>query len=272
MKTYCATRFRNRVRSRSDVVRRVSDQSTTASNAMSRARRERLPGGGRQRSDDDFRKNCGAESAVEQIELKTPPPIAIRLTAVLMQPVPPMNSTLMAGLTLLRPPNCAPPIHTIRRAPELCAHRQATAALQSTGGKHRAGLRRRVRERARYHRDDAEPLRAYLAVKPWRAMRTAYGVGVDVGGTHIAAGLVDRMGRVVTEVGTLTPKGGPFEVVDAVVDLVSETAAGVHRRRSPASASACRTDRLPHRVDRVLREPASRRCRREIARHVPDAP
>jgi glucokinase len=36
------------------------------------------------------------------------------------------------------------------------------------------------------------------------------------------------MGRVVTQAGTLTPRVGPFEVVDAVVDLVSETAAGVH--------------------------------------------
>ncbi len=59
-------------------------------------------------------------------------------------------------------------------------------------------------------------------------MRTGYAVGVDVGGTRIAVGLVERKGRLVKEVRSLTPKGGPFSVVDAVIDLVAQVAEGVH--------------------------------------------
>ncbi len=59
-------------------------------------------------------------------------------------------------------------------------------------------------------------------------MRTTYAVGVDVGGTRIAAGLVERKGRIVKETKTLTPKNGPFAVVDAVIDLISEAIAGTH--------------------------------------------
>ncbi len=59
-------------------------------------------------------------------------------------------------------------------------------------------------------------------------MRTSYAVGVDVGGTRIAAGLVERKGRIVKDNKTLTPKAGPFAVVDAVIELVEEVSAGVH--------------------------------------------
>ncbi|KAF0208691.1 MAG: ROK family protein [Actinomycetota bacterium] len=59
-------------------------------------------------------------------------------------------------------------------------------------------------------------------------MRTTYAVGVDVGGTRIAAGLVERKGRVVTETKVLTPKNGPFAVVDAIIELITETIAGAH--------------------------------------------
>jgi len=55
-----------------------------------------------------------------------------------------------------------------------------------------------------------------------------YAVGVDVGGTHIGVGLVERTGRVVNEAMVLTPKDGPFAVLDAVIGLVSETTAGTH--------------------------------------------
>lgn len=58
-------------------------------------------------------------------------------------------------------------------------------------------------------------------------MRTSYAVGVDVGGTRIAVGLVERKGRVVKDVKRLTPKTGPFAVVDAIIDLVEEVCAGV---------------------------------------------
>lgn len=58
-------------------------------------------------------------------------------------------------------------------------------------------------------------------------MRTSYAVGLDVGGTRIAAGLVERKGRIVKESKTLTPKGGPFGVVDAIIDAIEEVYASV---------------------------------------------
>jgi glucokinase len=60
-------------------------------------------------------------------------------------------------------------------------------------------------------------------------MRTSYAVGVDVGGTRIAAGLVERKGRLLKEARTLTPKqSGPFGIVDAVIDLIGEVMSGTH--------------------------------------------
>ncbi len=58
-------------------------------------------------------------------------------------------------------------------------------------------------------------------------MRTSFAVGIDVGGTRIAAGLVERKGRVVQDAKVLTPKSGPFAVIDAVIDLVGEVTSGV---------------------------------------------
>jgi glucokinase len=57
-------------------------------------------------------------------------------------------------------------------------------------------------------------------------MRTSYAVGVDVGGTRIAAGLVERKGRVVKDAKRLTPKSGPFAVIDTIIDLVDEVQSG----------------------------------------------
>jgi glucokinase len=51
-------------------------------------------------------------------------------------------------------------------------------------------------------------------------------VGIDVGGTKMAAGLVDRKGRMVSEARRMTPKSGPFAVVDAIVDLTGEVCEG----------------------------------------------
>lgn len=59
-------------------------------------------------------------------------------------------------------------------------------------------------------------------------MRTTYAVGVDVGGTRIAAGLVERKGRIVKEAKALTPRNGPFAIVDAVIELIAETISGTH--------------------------------------------
>lgn len=58
-------------------------------------------------------------------------------------------------------------------------------------------------------------------------MRTSYAIGVDVGGTRIAAGLVERKGRLLKETKGLTPKNGPFAIVDAIVDLAEEVQAGI---------------------------------------------
>lgn len=60
-------------------------------------------------------------------------------------------------------------------------------------------------------------------------MRTSYAVGVDVGGTRIAAGLVERKGRLLREVRTLTPRqAGPFAIVDAIIELIEDVASGAH--------------------------------------------
>ena len=60
-------------------------------------------------------------------------------------------------------------------------------------------------------------------------MRTSYAVGVDVGGTRIAAGLVERKGRMIKEVRALTPKdAGPFAIVDTIIDLIEDVTSGTH--------------------------------------------
>lgn len=60
-------------------------------------------------------------------------------------------------------------------------------------------------------------------------MRGAYAIGIDVGGTRIAAGLVERKGRIVREAKLLTPKtAGPFGIVDAIVGMIEEITGGVH--------------------------------------------
>jgi glucokinase len=57
-------------------------------------------------------------------------------------------------------------------------------------------------------------------------MRTNFAVGIDVGGTRIAAGLVERKGRVIRDAKKLTPKNGPFAVVDAIIELAGEVLQG----------------------------------------------
>lgn len=59
-------------------------------------------------------------------------------------------------------------------------------------------------------------------------MRTSYAIGVDVGGTRIAAGLIERKGRVVKDTRTLTPRSGPFSIVDAIIDVIEEVSPGIH--------------------------------------------
>lgn len=60
-------------------------------------------------------------------------------------------------------------------------------------------------------------------------MRPNYAIGVDVGGTRTAVGLVERKGRIVKDAKKLTPKAGPFAVVDNIIDLVEEVSAGIQQ-------------------------------------------
>lgn len=59
-------------------------------------------------------------------------------------------------------------------------------------------------------------------------MHANYAVGVDVGGTRIAVGLVDRKGRILRDTKALTPRGGPFAIVDTIIDLIGEVSSTVH--------------------------------------------
>lgn len=60
-------------------------------------------------------------------------------------------------------------------------------------------------------------------------MRGAYAIGLDVGGTRIAAGLVERKGRIVRETKLLTPRAaGPFAIVDAIVSAVNDVTHGLN--------------------------------------------
>jgi glucokinase len=54
-----------------------------------------------------------------------------------------------------------------------------------------------------------------------------YAVGVDVGGSHIAVGLMERDGRVVAQAQASTPRRGSDAIIAAIVSLVAEAAAGV---------------------------------------------
>ena len=54
-----------------------------------------------------------------------------------------------------------------------------------------------------------------------------YAVGVDVGGTHIAVGLMERDGRVLKHSEILTPKDGAASILDAIINLIAETTSGV---------------------------------------------
>jgi len=60
-------------------------------------------------------------------------------------------------------------------------------------------------------------------------MRPNYAIGVDVGGTRIAAGLVERKGRIVKDAKRLTPHSGPFAVVDTIIDLIEEVSVGIQQ-------------------------------------------
>lgn len=59
-------------------------------------------------------------------------------------------------------------------------------------------------------------------------MVAGYAIGVDVGATKTAVGLIDSKGRVVRDARNLTPKErGPFAIVDNIISLAREVSAGI---------------------------------------------
>lgn len=53
-----------------------------------------------------------------------------------------------------------------------------------------------------------------------------HAIGIDIGGTKIAGALVDEAGQIVRDARVVTPAGDSAAIVDAVVGLVEELAAG----------------------------------------------
>nr|WP_225217472.1 ROK family glucokinase [Arthrobacter pullicola] len=58
--------------------------------------------------------------------------------------------------------------------------------------------------------------------------RRGLAIGIDIGGTKVAAGLVDSSGRVLAEVRRSTPGQNPREVEQVIVELVRELSAEKH--------------------------------------------
>ena len=56
---------------------------------------------------------------------------------------------------------------------------------------------------------------------------TSYTVGVDVGGTKVAAGLVDEAGTILRRTRRPTPSASPDDVEDVIAECVQELAEGV---------------------------------------------
>jgi glucokinase len=56
----------------------------------------------------------------------------------------------------------------------------------------------------------------------------AYAVGVDVGGTKLSGGLVDRKGRMVREHIVTTPLESPFAIVDSIIEVIRVVTEGTH--------------------------------------------
>ncbi|WP_342025245.1 ROK family glucokinase [Arthrobacter citreus] len=74
-----------------------------------------------------------------------------------------------------------------------------------------------------------EPFPARRPIRlPNRMRRRGLAIGIDIGGTKVAAGLVDGDGRVIAEARRSTPGQDPREVESVIVDLVRELSANHH--------------------------------------------
>lgn len=58
--------------------------------------------------------------------------------------------------------------------------------------------------------------------QPGRAARGPLSVGIDIGGTKVAAGVVDATGAIAERLQVPTPSHSPQAVEDAIIDLVTE--------------------------------------------------
>ena len=78
------------------------------------------------------------------------------------------------------------------------------------------------------HRSN-EPFPARRPLRlPNRMRRRGLAIGIDIGGTKVAAGLIDGDGRVLAEARRSTPGQDPREVESVIVDLVRELSAHHH--------------------------------------------
>ena len=68
-----------------------------------------------------------------------------------------------------------------------------------------------------------------------RLGRKGLAIGVDIGGTKVAAGVVDAEGRILSQAKRSTPGSDPRAVEQVIVELVEELGAG-HRIWSLGSA------------------------------------
>src|SRR3954462_5484408 len=93
-------------------------------------------------------------------------------------------------------------------------------------------------------------------------------IGVDVGGTKIAAGLVDEDGRVTATTRRDTPSTDPDKIEEAITDVVRDLAAardGGGGGRAPAGPAAAERPAVlspPNRAGprEPLREKVEKRC------------
>ncbi|WP_427017154.1 ROK family protein [Pseudarthrobacter sp. P1] len=74
----------------------------------------------------------------------------------------------------------------------------------------------------------AARLRPRARVLGRRASRRALAIGIDIGGTKVAAGVVDPHGRVLAQLRRPTPGRDPRAVEATIAELVGELAAGFH--------------------------------------------
>jgi glucokinase len=56
----------------------------------------------------------------------------------------------------------------------------------------------------------------------------SYAVGVDVGGTKISAGLLDRKGRMIADTIVSSPTESPYAIIDTVISAITDVLKGIH--------------------------------------------